>query len=174
MNLENESQLRRIERSSAFFRGCCTAVLVTLSVATVVAVVAALAGRLTHIHFAGQSLAIPSLPLGTRAWVGVLVLATGAAAIKGLYHLRRLLDNYSRREIFTSNSARQIRDLGVTCILWGAVKVLWAFLSASLGNHLAPSVDIAGDAFVIGGVVFVIARFAQMAVALREENDLTI
>ncbi|HEY9155606.1 MAG TPA: DUF2975 domain-containing protein [Opitutaceae bacterium] len=174
MNPQTESKLRRIERLSTLFRGCCTAIIVVFSVATAVAAVAAFLGRLTSITFANQSFVVPAMPVGTRLLLSACVLLTGAAAIKALYHLRRLMDNYARRGIFTASSAKQMRDFGISCLLWGGVKVLWSILSAVFASHQSTALTVTGDAFVIGAVVIVIARFMEMAVDLREENDLTI
>jgi hypothetical protein len=84
------------------------------------------------------------------------------------------MDNYSRREIFTAGSAQQIRRFGVTCILWGALKVAWAFLPLALLKDPPRSFVVSVDALVIGAVVVGISWFAEMATNLREENDLTI
>ena len=103
-----------------------------------------------------------------------VILITGAVGIKALYHLRRLLDNYSRREIFTADSARQLRNFGVSCMLWGIVKLAWAFLPLlALANRGVP-VRVSGDTFMIGFVIVLLSWFAEMAASIREENDLTI
>jgi hypothetical protein len=109
--------------------------------------------------------------------VAVLVLLSGAAVWKALAHLRRLLDNYSRREIFTADSARQIRSFGISCMLWVIVKVAWAFVPLLVLSNRPASVVLTSDPLAVGfvgAVIVVISWFAEMATTLREENDLTI
>lgn len=181
MNTSNptplETKLRRIERTSIVLRGVCRAILVAVGFATVVAVAAALTGRLTRFETFGESVAIPDLPLRGRAIVAVVVLLTGAVAWKALAHLHRLLGNYSRREIFTADSARQIRSFGISCILWVVMKVAWAFVPALVLSNRPVSIVLTSDPLAVGfvgAVIVVISWFAEMATALREENELTI
>lgn len=174
LNPEKESNLRRIERVSVFLRGFCTGLVVPVAVVAVVAAVAVAAGRITSVNSFGTTIPIADLRTGGRVAVAVLGLVTGAVIVKALFHLRRLADNYSRREIFTADSSRQIRQFGVSCVLWGVVKIVWALMPVMLRSHGPAALGVTVDSVLIGGVIVVMSWFAEMATALREENDLTI
>src|SRR5581483_4823148 len=128
MNAKTEMKLERIQRISALLRTACTGLLVFIGIVVGVAVVAVIAGRATSINNGSDSFVIADLSVRSRLILFGACVAVAAVLVKAVYHLRRLLDNYSRREIFTAGSARQIRQLGVSCILCGVVKIIWAFL----------------------------------------------
>ena len=79
-----------------------------------------------------------------------------------------------RREIFTTDSARQIRQFGICCMLWGLVKVAWAFLPLLITAHRLSAYSTSIDPILIGAVIVGTSWIAEMAAALREENELTI
>lgn len=173
MNPHLENKIRRIEKVSRLLRGICTAVIVPVGIAAVVASVSAFTGRLTHLTYFNQTISTADLEPFGRGVLAIIVLITGAVLIKALFHLRRLLSNYARREIFTGESARLIRSLGLTCILWGVVKIAWALVP--LFQPQAPRlVSINFDTMLIGALIVAVSWFAEMAAELREENDLTI
>ncbi|HVU16500.1 MAG TPA: DUF2975 domain-containing protein [Candidatus Didemnitutus sp.] len=173
-NPEIETKLLRIERMSGALRGVCTALLVIVGIGAVVAAAAAITGRLTAITFFGGSIPVGNVTQSGRGLIAGAVVLTGLVIGKALYHLRRLADNFSRREIFTSEAVRQIRNFGVTCMLWGVLKIAWAFVPAMTLNQPSAAVGVTMDSLVIGAVIIAISWFAEMATSLREENDLTI
>src|SRR5258708_2176408 len=126
-NKSTEMKVRKIERTSLLLRSACTGLLIFELVVAVVATVAIFAGRLTSVNFGSQSLVIANLGQGPHLLLAAIGVATAGVMFKALYHLRRLFDNYSRREIFTTDSTRQIRQFGISCILWGVINVVWAF-----------------------------------------------
>lgn len=128
----------------------------------------------TSIQYGSSSFAIGDLGVRSRLVLAGICVATAAVLVKGLFHLRRLLDNYSRREIFTAGSAREIRQFGISCILWGVIKTVWAFLPLILLPNPPHTFSLALDSVVIGLVIFGISWFTEMATELREENELTI
>jgi hypothetical protein len=75
--------------------------------------------------------------------------------------------------IFTRESVSQFRQFGIACLLWGVMNFLWR-LSLALSVHPSKSFRGHTDSFVIGIIIIVIAWFMDMAVDLREENELTI
>ena len=174
MNSQSENELRRIERISALLRGACTVLLCLVGLIAAVAAVAVVAGRVSGIDIGGQTIAVAELTATGRILVAAVGLATAAVIVMALLHLRRLLDNYSRREVFTVGSATQLRRFGVSCILWAALKVVWAFLPLAVLAHAPRTVGVNLDALVIGAVIVVVSWFAKMAAALREENELTV
>ncbi|MGB9407160.1 MAG: DUF2975 domain-containing protein [Terracidiphilus sp.] len=92
---------------------------------------------------------------------------------KCFYHLHQLFGNYSRGEIFTRESVGQLRQFGIACLLWGVMNFFWV-LSLALSAHPAKTFQAHFDSFAIGAIIIVIAWFMDMAVELREENELTI
>ncbi|HWA28402.1 MAG TPA: hypothetical protein VG734_22320 [Lacunisphaera sp.] len=174
MNPSNETRLRKIERASTLIRTAISALYVPVAIITVASTVAVVAGWSAHISYEGQVFIPSALPLSSRLILALAVLAAGAVAAKGLFHLRRLAGNYTRREIFTTDSARQIRDFGVSCMLWGVVKVVWAFLPLLVSVHRMSVYSTSIDPILMGAVIVGISWFAEMAAALREENELTI
>lgn len=169
-----EMRLQKIQRVSDVLRKICHSLLVPVVALPLIASVGILTGRSTSFNFDGQYFAIGQLGLGARLMLVTAVLVTAAVAFKALGHLRRLFRNYSQREVFTIESARHIRDFGVTCMLWGAVKVVWLFLPLAISSNPPHHLDTSGDAVFIGAAIVGIAWFTEMAAALREENDLTI
>jgi hypothetical protein len=173
-SLQIETKLQRIQRMSVLIRVVCTCLLVLASVGAAVAAIATLVGRGTTVSFFDQAIVVSELSSRGRLLVALVCLLTGAAFAKGLYHLRRLMTNYTRREIFTNDSARQIRQFGYSCVLWGFLKIAWVFLPSLVTTQPAHGVAISADSIVIGGAIVVISWFMDMATTLREENDLTV
>lgn len=174
MSTKTELKLEQIQRISALLRTACTGLLALIGIVAGVAVIAILAGRATSINNGSDSFVIADLGLRSRLILFGACVAVAVVLVKAVYHLRRLLDNYSRREIFTVSSAREIRHLGVSCILWGVVKIIWAFLPLVLLTNPPRSFSLTLDSVIIGLVIFGISWFAEMAAELREENELTI
>jgi hypothetical protein len=174
MNPQLESKFRRIEQSSALLKRICTGLVVAVIVVAAVATVSAFAGRLTSVNYYGGTIPLANLTATGRAIVAIVMVMTGAIAVKALLHLRRLSANYSRRQIFTSESAVQIRQFGISCILWGLVKAVWAFLPMIVLSQRPASVPVTVDTVAIGVAIIAISWFAEMAATIREENDLTI
>jgi hypothetical protein len=174
MNTLTETKLRKIERASTLLRAVCSGLFAVVVVIATVATAAVITGRATSVNYYSQSIIIAELGLRSRLILAAIGVVTAAVLLKALYHLRRLLGNYSRREIFTANSAGQIRQFGISCILWGLIKVIWAFLPLVVSTNPPRSFGLTIDSIIIGAVIVGISWFAEMATALREENDLTV
>lgn len=174
MNPSHESKLRQIERTSFILRAICTALFIPVVVIAAAATVSILAGWTAHIQFDGQTFVPSELAPPARAMLAAAVLAAAVVSAKGLYHLRRLLGNYARREIFTMDSARHIRQFGVTCVMWGLLKTAAAFLPLMLAPQVHHSVNVTFDTILVGLVIVGMSWFAEVAAGLREESDLTI
>jgi hypothetical protein len=113
------------------------------------------------------------LPLAHRLIVGAVTALAFAALLKCVYHLHRLFGDYSHGEIFTRASVGQLRQFGIACLLWGVMNFLWG-LSLALSAHPQRTFQGHAGSFVLGAILIVIAWFMDMAVDLREENELTI
>ena len=169
-----ENRLRKIERASVLLRGISTALFIPLIVVTAASTVSTLAGWTAHIEFLGRTFVPSELGIPSRLVLAAVVIVSGAVIGKCLRHLRRLACNYADRRIFTADSARQLRQFGVGCVLWGLVKIVWAFLPLVVSSPRPPLYYATSDSILLGVVFIGISWFAEMAAEMREENDLTI
>lgn len=106
---------------------------------------------------------------------GVLIVIMGLL-LKSLYHLYRLMGNYSRGEIFTTGSAEQIRHWGIAWTLLGVVKFSIRFLPRVILAHMnGPSEGLDGVDEVVSGLIIVaISWFMAMAAEMKEEQELIV
>lgn len=175
MRPETEKKLNNIKRISTGLRVVCKCLLVLIAILFVAASAGILFGGGVSIRSFDR--VFPVAPLAFPARLGliaILALSMGVIA-KGLYHLDRLFGHYARGAIFTTQTAGEIRQLGITAILWTGVNIIW--LVAALGLSAAPSpttFQLHLDSLFIGLVVIVISWFMDAAAEMREENDLTI
>lgn len=174
MNSTNESKLRKIEHASNVIRGVSKALVVPVAIIAVAATVSILAGWTARISYLGQDFLPATMELPARLLLAAVVIGTALVLLKCLHHLRRLAGNYARREIFTADSARQVRQFGIACILWGIVKAVWAFLPLAIKAEHPPVYYASTDTIFLGVIFIGLSWFAEMAADLREENDLTV
>lgn len=174
MNPQIETKIQRIQKISNVLRGACTGFLFLSAFLHLSAAVSAFVGKSVMLSYSTQPIPVGSLTLGSRILVGTIALLTGAVAVMIFHHLCGLFENYHHREIFTPGSARHIRLAGIGCVLWGAMKIVWAFLPVLVLDHAAQPVGVSGDTILIGAAIVVVSWLAEMAAALREENELTV
>jgi len=172
MRPENEAKLNKIKKVSVVLRFACKGLLGLVTLAGVGAIACVTLG-IGGINFDGMIFQTGGLSLGHRLVLGVITTVAWVVLFKCLFHLHRLFGNYSHGEILTRYSVGQLRQFGIGCVLWGVMGFLWV-LSLALSTHPAKTFAGNGDALVIGAVIIVIAWFMDVAVDLREENDLTI
>jgi len=124
--------------------------------------------------YSGVEFKVYSLTARERVIVAIsLVLEYGAAFFRGL-QLFRLLGFYSRGEIFTADSARQLRLWGFACVAWGIVKIGWLLLPLVIADSRhVQGLDLSSAVFVGLGIV-ALSWIMEMAVEIREENELTV
>lgn len=169
-----ETKLHRIQRISRVIRAFCTFLLIVSSAGAAAATAATLIGRGATVRFFDRAIVVSELSFPARLLVAAVCLLTGAVFAKAIYHFRRLMSHYARREIFTHDAARQIRHFGYGCIGWGVMKIVWAFLPSMAAGHAPHTISVGAEPIVMGGAVIVLSWFTEMATLLREENDLTI
>jgi hypothetical protein len=172
MKPESETRLKKIQQVSNILRAICKVGFAVVIGVFLAAVVAILSGR------GSASFADDSVPLAPLSATGRLVLAAAtvlllAVGLKGFYHLHRLFGNYGRGDILTGESAGQIRQLGITVLLWYVANILWAVTAASI-EPTPFSIQFRSDALVTGPIIIVISWFMGMAAEMREESALTI
>jgi Protein of unknown function (DUF2975) len=173
MSAEVQMKLQKIKKVSTILRTMCTGLLVLIALVGMGAVVCLTFGVGGVNYDNNMFFRSAGLGLGHRLILGVVCALTLGAMFKCFYHLRLLFGNYSRGEIFTRESVGQLRWFGIACLLWGVMYFVWG-VSLALSAHPAKSFEGHLDSFGIGAVIVVIAWFMDMAVDLREENELTI
>jgi hypothetical protein len=175
MRTDTQAKLNKIRKVSSFIRAICEAVIAFKVTEFLVAAVFLLSARGFDISLHKLSFHPISLGFGWRLHLVVMIAISLGFLIKCLYHLHRLFGNYSRDEIFTSDSAAQLRQIGIMYLIWSCISTLsspLAFLSAHPPN--AYEVNLHLNSIVIGVCVIVISWFMVMAADMREENELTI
>ena len=174
MKPETERKLQRIKRISNILRGICKGLLAVLICVFLVSMIVIFIGRGT-LSILDDFVPLDPLALPSRLVLAGIVALAMAINFKGLYHLHRLFGNYGRGDIFTTESAAQIRQLGITVLLWAAVTFLWTCIAAAVTqSHLPNSFQFHSDSLFTGPVIIVISWFMEMAAEMREENELTV
>jgi hypothetical protein len=172
MRPEIQAKLRKIKRVSFILRVICKVLLALITLVGLGAVVCVLFG-VGGINYGNTIFWTAGLTLGHRLLLGAVTALAFAALFKCFYHLHRLFGDYSQGDIFTRASVGQLRQFGIACLLWGVMNLVWG-LSLALSVHPVKTFQGHADSFVIGAILIVIAWFMDMAVDLREENELTI
>lgn len=174
MRPENAARLKKIQRISGILRALCKVSMTAIGLAVLAAVAAVAINRGGSVGYFGSEFPIDQLTARGRFILIAGIAISGGIALKCIFHLHRLLGNYSRAEIFTTGSARQIRQLGITCILWGGLNFFWAFMPLLISTHPPKAFEADLEFVGIGLIILVISWFMEMAVELYEENELTI
>ncbi|MHB8388755.1 MAG: DUF2975 domain-containing protein [Acidobacteriaceae bacterium] len=172
MRPEVQAKLQKIKKVSTLLRAICKVLLALITFTGLGAVVSVIFG-VGGINYNNVIFETAGLPIGHRLFLGVVTALAFGVLFKCVYHLHRLFGNYSRGEIFTRESVGQLRQFGIACLLWGVVGFLW-ISSLAISSHPSKTFQGHADSLGIGVVIIVIAWFMDMAVDLREENDLTI
>jgi hypothetical protein len=172
MRTETQAKLIKIRKVSIIFRAICTGLMALITLIGLSCVVCVAFG-IGGVNYDDMIFQAAGLTLGHRVVLGTVTALTFGVLFKCFYHLHRLFGSYSRGEIFTRESVSQFRQFGIACLLWGVMNFLWG-LSLALSVHPSKSFRGHTDSFVIGIIIIVIAWFMDMAVDLREENELTI
>jgi len=179
MQPEIEARLTQVKKISGFLRVMC--VLYMLACAWALSTIAR--GPIFHhgpywgigtawYTYSGVEFKVYSLLTRERLIAAVaFALYWGAAILCGV-ELFRLLGFYSRGEIFTSSSARQMRRWGLACVGWGIVKLGYALLPLMVPDSRSHGTD--PGSILIGLMIVAISWFMEMAAQIREENELTV
>jgi len=173
MGEDTREKLRRIKRVSIFARSICRGLLVITAIVGLCCVVCVIFG-VGEIGYGGARFSTAGLNLGLRLALGLMTAAAMGALVKCFYHLHRLFGKYSRGEVFTRECVGQLRRFGVACLLWGVTSFAW-ILSLAFSVHSEKTFAYGrADAIALGVIILTIAWFMDMAVDLKEENELTI
>ena len=207
MRPENEARLKKIRGISGLLRVICKmflALIVWIELLTLAAAVLGRGGMVLgqdNYYFNVQEMSI-----GSRIVIGVYFTLQLAGWFFCIFCLHQLLGKYSRGEIFTQDSCRQIRRWGLACVLWGAMQFFWVYVPGAVLPHTVQvrnvrNLKIYGQDVIVqepeiqpgsirvngmhvqvhgmgmmgnGLVIVVISWFMEMAVEMREENELTV
>jgi hypothetical protein len=120
--------------------------------------------------------------LSSQALTFLLVALIGgvALALTGLYRLARLFGNYSRGEIFTRGSVREICWLSYVAVAYvvfqGALFVAMLSLNAGGANDWPSELrfDLPIGPALVATLLTLLAWIMDVGAELREENELTV
>src|ERR1017187_1967188 len=174
MRPENVARLRKIKRISDILRAVCKGLLALIVIGFLMATVALLANRGGSVGYFDVWFRISDLTLGRRLVVLAMSVLTSAVWFTCIYHLHQLFGNYSLGEIFTGGSVGHLRKVGIACVFWGVMKVLWVGLSHTLSTSSPNAAQVSAEMIPVGIIVIVVAWFMEMAVEMHEENELTV
>ena len=174
MRPDTQANLHKLQQISKIFQAICSVFLVLIAFQFLGGAVMLLAARDGALSYFNVSFPIAGLALHLRLVLLALYALTSAVQARGVYYVRRLLKGYSSGEIFTRESVGYLRQIGVTYLLWFGVNVLWTFLPLAVASQGPRAHTLNLDSVTMGSILLVIAWFMEMAVEMREENELTI
>jgi hypothetical protein len=181
METRVEARLAKVKRLSRSARRVCFLLmaLVTLMTAVMVATTLAIPETLTcdvnGLRRQCSALSPQALTLTLVALIGGVGLVLTA-----LHRLARLFQNYSRGEIFTRSSVREIRLLGYVAVAYAVFQVLLfvGTLALSARGMLDWPTDLRVDfpiaPFVVASFILLLSWVMDVGAELREENELTV
>lgn len=174
MRPENEARLRKIERISKVLQGFCRLFEVLVVIGFGLVVLALFTSRGASVGYFDRMLRPSQLSVGQRLVVLAMSAVVSGVMFRCVSQLRQLFENYSRGEVFTRGSVGVLRQLAIMCILWGVVKLAWVGMWWAFTPVRPNSLEANTDTVPIGMILFAVAWFMDMAVDLREENELTV
>lgn len=143
----------------------------------------------TNIQFGDASFIGDEITWTVKIVVAIGLVLSLAIALKLLHHLRRLFGHYARGEIFTPETVRQIREIGIAVFLFTAV---WGYelladnvlgVPAAVRGAAETGMEVRGWGIglpaplgpVLAGIMIVVVSWIMdVGRELREEQDLTV
>jgi hypothetical protein len=181
MQSENEARLAKIKKLSWFLRVMCA-----LFMAFCVIMLARFATGPVFGHnpnwglgtvwyyYDGIGFKIYSLTLHGRLLALLFYTFTTGAAFFCALQLFRLLGFFSRGEIFTTQSVRQMRLWSFAFVALGIVRLGWWFLVPLAVANSSHHGGFDPTTLIDGLLLVAISWFMEMAAEMREENELTV
>jgi len=120
-----------------------------------------------------------AVPLAAQVIAWINGLAVSGIFLKLFFHLGRLFEHYTQGTIFGRENVAQIRQIGITVmmfpILWILVAIAPAFIPVD-GRTALLEYDGAGPLpeFILATIILVVAWIMDVGRDLREEQDLWI
>ncbi len=182
MSPETAEKLEKVKRYSTSLRRVFGFALAVVGAAMVVYLIMLVVtpGRfdapidLIGIEYAGNPL---EGTVGILAHVGTLLGL--AVLLKFLLHLQKLFGLYAEGKIFTAEDVRQIRQIGITLLLFsalwllGAIEALVVVPSAETAAHISVRSAPVGQ-LILGTIVIVASWIMDVGREMREEQDLVV
>jgi hypothetical protein len=190
MRPENVTRLARIKKISGISRWICKAYLVFCVIAFLMEVRALAFSRCqtSGVVHCAYWMGVNGVEFNISEVYGVTELVTDSNRVVfgflfalncGLlfncgYQLHRLLSNYSRGDVFTKESAGQIRRCGLACVILGIFDLGVELAPRLIGNLHSKQPGGGLSQLCIGLVIVAISWIMEMAAEMREEQDLVI
>lgn len=180
MNPHTQARLEKVKRMSRSARRVCFLLMVFVALATLAVTAGTLAvpERLTC-DIGGARVACSELPPEAVTLTVVAAIGGVALVLVGLYRLSRLFENYSRGEIFTHGSVREIRLLGYLTAAYAVFQVVMFVAGLALASSTGDwptelRFDFSLGPFVIAFFILLFSWVMDVGAELREENELTV
>lgn len=181
MTAETASKLANVQRYSASLKRLFQVLLVAVALAMCAKVFLIAIGdevfsylRIGLTEYRGESIPWAAHVI---SWVGNLLGL--AILLKLFFHLQKLFGHYAEGRIFEKESVQQIRQIGVTVllfpVLWLSLAIAPNFIPAEGRTALLES-DGAGPfmELIAGAVILVVSWIMDVGREMREEQDLLV
>jgi len=179
MNPTVEARLDKVKRTSRSARRVCYFLMVLVGLGALVGVAATLTLPDTlACDIGGVRQPCADLPPGGVVLTIVALVGGLALVWAALYRLARLFGNYSRGEIFTRGSVREIRWLGYVAVAYAVfqlalfVATLAVFAGAESATNLRFELPI--GPVVVASFLLLLSWVMDVGAEMREENELTV
>jgi len=174
MRSDMQAKLHKFQQVSKILQAICSIFFALIAFQFLGGAVMLLAARDGALSYFNVSFPIAGLALHLRLVLLALYAVTSAVQARGVYYVRRLVKGYSSGEIFTRESVGSLRQIGINYLLWGGVNVLWTFLPLAVAAQGPRAYTLNLDSVTMAAILLIVAWFMEMAVEMREENELTI
>jgi hypothetical protein len=182
MNQEAEVRLEKIREVSGIVRGICKGLFAAAILAyTGLAVLFCFGFTSGGLVISIGETTIPanSTSIGTALLYLIFLTIPFIIALKGLSHINRLFFYYEKGNIFTTETVAQLKQIGVTFLLWTGYEIFASVLALCVSAYLKNSMFIDINPSILLslflGVFFVLISWVmETGRGLHEENELTI
>jgi hypothetical protein len=182
MSTETAEKLKKVQKYSASLRNLFRFLFVLGALALVVETALVVSGaepfdtnaRIGNTEYSGDS-----IPGTIRAIAFIGFVLRLAILLKLNFHLVKLFGLYADGEIFSAENVNQIRQIGITMLLFPALWVLGLFVPMLIpGEGLSKTITNGGwqpfSGLTLGAIVIVVSWIMDVGRELREEQDLVV
>jgi hypothetical protein len=179
MSRNVDARLDKVKRTSRSARRVCHLLMALVALAALVGIAATLTTPETlTCDLGGVRQPCRDLPPGAVALTTVALVGGLTLVWAALYRLARLFGNYSRGEIFTRGSVREIRWLGYVAVAYAVFQlaVFVAALTVFAGAESATNLrfDLPIGPVVVASFLLLLSWVMDVGAEMREENELTV
>jgi len=177
-----EERLEKVKRTSRGARRACffLMVFVPLMAAVMALSTVGLPESMTCDVVNGMRRPCSDLSPQVVAFAYVALFGVVALVLVALYRFAKLFGNYSRGEIFTRGSARELRLVGYVAVanaVFQGVLFIAALLLAAEGVVESPAslrADWPGGPILLAALILLLSWIMDVGAEIREENELTV